>query len=149
MRLVLIASFLFAAGQAAAQPALDESDPLIASVIVHSASYTIERWEEYCSSEFPSTADAVKAARESWMGRHLELLTKAGNILKSQLSHEERVQIGVQAQLTNDEIEEKLNAAPMGVRKDWCEQSPQRINAPQMNLLRRPILVNTIENFAP
>ena len=149
MRLLLLASFLFVAGQAAAQPALDESDPLIASVIVYSASYSIERWEEYCASEFPSTADAVKAARETWMGRHLDLLTKAGNILKSKLSHEERVQIGVQTQLTNDEIEEKLNAAPMGARKDWCDQSPQRINAPQMNLLSRSVLVNAIESFAP
>ena len=149
MRLILITSFLFVAGQAAAQPVLDESDPLIASVIVYSASYSIERWEEYCASEFPSTADAVKAARKSWMDKHLELLTKAGNILKSQLSHEERVQIGVQTQLTNDELEKKLNAAPMGARKDWCDQSPQRINAPEMNLLRRAALVNAIEGFAP
>ena len=48
-----------------------------------------------------------------------------------------------------DELEKKLNAAPMGSRKDWCEQSPQRINAPEMNLLRRSVLVNAIESFAP
>ncbi|MDJ0792662.1 MAG: hypothetical protein QNI98_00355 [Woeseiaceae bacterium] len=149
MRLLLIASFLLLAGQAVAQPVLDESDPLIASVIVYSASYSIERWEGYCASEFPSTAGAVKAARETWMDRHLDLLTKAGNILKSQLSHDERVQIGVQARLTNDELEKKLNAAPMGSRKDWCDQSPQRINAPEMNLLRRAVLVNAIESLAP
>ena len=148
MRLLLTTSFLFLAGQAVAQPVLDESDPLIASVIVHSASYSIERWEAYCASEFPSTANAVKAARETWMESHFGLLTKAENILKSQLSHDERVQIAVQARLTNDEIEKKLNAAPMGSRKDWCDQSPQRINAPEMNLLRRAVLVNAIENFA-
>ena len=148
MRLILIASLLALAGQAAAQPAPDESDPLIAAVIVYSASYSIERWEQYCASEFPSTADAVGAAREAWMDSHLDLLTKAGNILKSQLSHDERVQIGVQTQLANDELEDKLSAAPMSSRKDWCDQSPQRISSPQMNLLRRTVLVNAIEGFA-
>ena len=149
MRLFLIASLLLLTGQATAQPALDESDPLIAAVIVYSASYSIERWEEYCSSEFPSTAEAVKAARQAWMASHLGLLTKAGDILKSQLSHDERVQVGVQSQLANDELEKKLDAAPMGSRKDWCDQSPQRINAPEMNLHRRTVLVNAIESFAP
>lgn len=148
MRLFLIASLLLFTGQAGAQQTPDESDPLIAAVIVYSASYSIERWEKYCASEFPSTADAVKAAREAWMDSHLDLLTSAGDILKSQLSHDERVQIGVQARLTNDELEKKLNAAPMGSRKDWCAQSPQRINAPEMNLHRRTILVNAIESVA-
>ena len=149
MRVTVMAGLLLLANQAVAQPAPDESDAVIAAVIVFSASYSIERWEEYCASEFPSTADAVRAARGAWMNTHLGLLTKAGNILKSQLSHDERVQIGVQTQLTNDELEKKLNAAPMGSRKDWCDQSPQRINAPEMNLLRRTVLVNAIESFAP
>ena len=149
MRLILIASLLTLASHAMAQPALDESDPTIAAVIVYSASYSIERWHEYCSSEFPSTADAVTAAREAWMDRHQDLLTRAGDILKSQLSYDERMQIAVQARLTNDELEEKLNAASMGSRKDWCDQSPQRINAPEMDLRRRSVLVNALKALAP
>lgn len=148
MRLVLISSLLALASQAPMQPALDESDPLVAAVIVYSASYSIERWEEFCSSEFPSTSDAVTAAREAWMDSHTELLTKAGDILKSKLSYDERLQVAVQARLTNDELEEKLNAAPMGSRKDWCDQSPQRISAPEMDLRRRTVLVNAIESLA-
>ena len=149
MRPILIAGFLILASQAIAQPALDESDPMIAAVIVYSASYSIERWQEYCASEFPSTADAVTAAREAWMDRHGDLLARAGDILKSQLSYDERMQIAVQARLTNDELEEKLNAAPMGSRKDWCDQSPQRIGAPDMDLRRRTVLVNALEALAP
>ena len=148
MRLILIATLLALANQASAQPALDESDPLIAAVIVYSTSYSIERWEQYCASEFPSTGAQVKAARAVWVDVHMDLLMKAGNILKSQYSDDERTQIGVQARLANDELEEKLSAAPMGARKDWCDQSPQRINAPEMNLLRRNVLVDAIESFA-
>ncbi len=149
MRFLIIACLLGLAGQTAAQPALDESDPLIAAVIVYSTSYSIERWEKFCASEFPSTGDRVKAARAVWVDLHMDLLMKAGTILKSQYSDDERTQIGVQARLANDELEEKLSAAPMGSRKDWCDQSPQRIASPQMDLLRRAVLVNAIESFSP
>ena len=149
MRIIALVGLLALTIQVGAQPALDESDPLIAAVIVYSASYSIERWDKYCSSEFPSTALAVGAARSSWMDSHMDLLRKAGNILKSRLSKDERTQIGVQARLTNDELEQKLNAAPMGVRKDWCDQSPQRIGAPEMDLWQRTVLVNAIESNQP
>ena len=149
MKVFALVGLLALTTQVAAQPALDESDPLIAAVIVYSASYSIERWEKYCSTEFPSTALHVGAARSAWMDTHMDLLRKAGNILKNRLSKDERTQVGVQARLTNDELEQKLNAAPMGVRKDWCDQSPQRIAAPEMDLRRRTVLVTAIENNQP
>ncbi len=132
---------------AAAQSAPDESDPIEAAVIVYSTSYAIERWESYCAAETPSSASDIENARTNWMDAHMDLLIKAGSILKSQLSKDERVQIGVQARLANDELEGKLRAAPPESRQDWCEQSPQRILSPQMNLYRRPTLVQTIDGF--
>ena len=137
MKIFAFVGLLVLASQAVAQVDPDERDPLIAAVIVYSASYSIERWEKYCSSEFPSTAIHIAAARSDWMDSHMDLLQKAGSILKSRLTKDERTQIGVQARLTNDELERKLNAAPMGARKDWCDQSPQRIGAPEMDLHRR------------
>ncbi len=148
MRILIVTCLFLAGGLTAAQPAPDESDPLIAAVIVFSAAYSIERWEEYCASEFPSTAERIKSARQAWMDSHLDLLHKAGSIMKTHYSNDERTMIGVQTQLTNDELVEKLNAAPMGARKDWCDQSPERILAPQMNLHRRTVLVKAIESLA-
>ncbi len=134
---------------ALAQQAPDESNPIEAAVIVYSTSYAIERWESYCVAESPASASDVEKARSNWMDTHMDLLVKAGSILKSQLSRDERLQIAVQARLANDELEGKLSAAPPESRQDWCEQSPQRILSPQMNLHRRSTLVQTIDEFNP
>ncbi len=148
MKIFAIVGLFALAIPAIAQTDPDERDPLIAAVIVYTASYSIERWQKYCSTEFPSTSLNIAAARSAWMDSHMDLLQMAGSILKSRLTKEERTQVGVQARLTNDDLERKLNAAPMGARKDWCEQSPQRIAAPQMDLHRRTVLVNTLETFS-
>lgn len=149
MKTFLIVGLLMVAANAAAQPVPDESDPLIAAVIVYSTSYAIERWESYCIAEVPSSATSIEISRASWMDSHSNLLSKAAIVLKSQYSKEERVQIAVQARLTNDELENKLSAAPASSRQEWCEQSSRRILAPQMDLNRRQILTHTLQDFTP
>lgn len=134
---------------AVAQPVPDESDPLIAAVIVYSTSYAIERWESYCVAEVPSSATSIETSRTAWMNSHSGLLNKAATILKSQYSKDERTQIAVQARLTNDELENRLGAAPVSSRQEWCEQSPQRILSPQMDLNRRQTLTSALQNFTP
>ena len=147
MRFLICLVLATLAGTAMAQQAPDESNPIEAAVIVYSTSYAIERWESYCVSEIPASAADIENARSNWMDTHMDLLVKAGTILKSQLSRDERVQIGVQARLANDELEGKLSAAPPEARQNWCVQSPQRILSPQMNLYRRTTLVQTINGF--
>lgn len=149
MRTLFIASLLFVASQGFAQPALDESDPLIAAVIVYSTSYSIERWEKFCAKENPASATSIAAARESWMDSHGELLTTAGTIFKTRYSKDERLNIAVQARLANDELEGKLTSATAASRKNWCDQSAERILAPQMNLNSRSTLVGALRSFTP
>ena len=133
----------------AAQPVPDESDPLIASVIVYSTAYSIERWEQYCASESPVSAPAIASAREEWLTAHATLLEQAATLLQSNYSRDERLQIAVQARLTNDELESKLSAAAVGSRRQWCNESARRILSPQMDLRRRPTLVAAIEGASP
>ena len=140
----VILGLLTMAAHTFAQTMPDESDPLIAAVIVYSASYSIERWESYCASESPQSANAIATARSTWMDSHARLIDKAAAIFRTQYSKEERIQIGVQARLTNDELENKLSAAPDSVRQEWCDQSPERILSPQMNFNHRSTLVKAL-----
>ena len=127
----------------------DESDPLIASVIVYSTSYSIERWEKYCATESPVSEAAIASAREEWMESHSTLLGQAATILQSNYSRDERLQIAVQARLTNDELESQLSAAPVASRRQWCNESAQRILSPEMDLNRRATLVQAMQSASP
>ena len=149
MRTILFASLLAIASPGFAQPEPDESDPLIAAVIVYSTSYSIERWESYCAKENPSSATSIAAARESWMASHGDLLTAAGTLFKTRYSRDERMNIAVQARLSNDELESKLASATAASRKSWCDQSAARILSPQMDLNGRTTLVRALRDFRP
>lgn len=149
MRNIVLVGLLSIAAQAFAQTAPDESNPLIAAVIVYSASYSIERWESYCASQRPASANAIATARSTWMDRHADLIDKAAAILQTKYSKDERVQIAVQARLANDELESQLGAASNSMRQQWCDESPQRILSPEMNFNRRTTLVQALQRFTP
>lgn len=127
----------------------DESDPLIAAVVVYSTSYSIERWEGFCATENPVSAPAIASARNEWMDSHAKLLEQAATILQSNYSRDERLQIAVQARMANDELESQLSAASIAERRQWCNESAQRILSPQMDLRRRATLVQAMENASP
>jgi hypothetical protein len=147
VRIFVATVLLVHAAQAWTEPKLDESDPLITSVIVYSQAYAIERWQTYCAKESPNSAEEIGAARATWLENHAQLYAKASQILQSKYTKERRVQIAVQARLGNDELESKLSAAPRADRLAWCHDSPTRILSPQMNLLKRSVLVKAIEGF--
>lgn len=149
MRLPVTIACLVMASLVAAQPVPDESDPLIASVIVYSTAYSIERWESYCAKESPVSAPAIASAREEWLMAHATLLEQATTILMSNYSKDERLQIAVQARLTNDELESKLSAAPLASRRQWCNESARRILSPEMDLKQRATLVAAMEGASP
>ena len=148
MRVLTIAAFLALSTIVAAQTMPDESDPLIAAVVVYSTSYSIERWESYCAKESPVSAAAIASARGEWMAAHSTLLQQAATILQAGYSRDERLQIAVQARLGNDELEGKLSTAPVGTRRQWCNESAQRILSPQMDLNRRATLVKAMASAA-
>lgn len=145
MRILLVLGLLIPAAQAAAQ-ALDERDPMTAAVVVYSTSYAIERWESYCAAEYPVFSAAIADARSDWMAAHDALLNKAAALLQSTLTRDERMQIAVQTRLTNDDFEQQLSAAPAETSRQWCEESPARIRADQLNLTRRANLVAALDS---
>lgn len=149
MRALTITACLLMAQQAIAQAAPDESDPLIAAIVVYSTSYSIERWQNYCAKEHPVSAAAISSARDEWMDSHMPLLQQAASILQSSYSRDERLEIAVQARLTNDELENKLSAAPVASRRQWCNESARRILSPQLDLNQRTTLVNAMESASP
>ena len=79
------------------------------------------------------------------MESHSALLEQAATILQSNYSRDERLKIAVQARLTNDELESKLSAAPLATRRQWCNESAQRILSPEMDLKQRATLVRAME----
>lgn len=146
---MVILGLLTVAAPTFAQTAPDESDPLIAAVILYSASYSIERWESYCATESPASSDAIASARSAWMDSHANLIDKAAVILQTKYSRDERIDIAVQTRLANDELEHQLSAAPKSARREWCYQSPQRILSPELDFNRRSTLVAALQAFSP
>ena len=69
------------------------------------------------------------------------------DILKSQLSKDERMGIAVQVRLDNDEIEVKLTKASRAEQISWCEDAPAKIISPQMSLMNRPALLQAVTTF--
>ncbi len=146
MRMIYL-MLLLTATALPAQPTLDESDPLIASVIAYSQAYSIERWETFCAREYPETEQSISAARSEWLEQHADLIDKVSRILQSEYTKDERTSIAVQAKLANNEFEDRLASAPTQERKQWCQESPMRIADQRMSLLERPVLVDAIMEF--
>ena len=144
----LLAFFLVASfGIAKAQSGLDENNPMTASVIFYSQSYAIERLQEWCAQEHPASSQRIRAAREQWDRLHQPLWARVPDILKTNLSREERLSIAVNSRRENDRIIAKLASAPKQERMKWCDEAPERILSDQLSLMNRPDLVQAIVGY--
>ena len=147
MRYLILAMVLTVGFPAMAQSELDEDDPIKASVIFYSQSYAIERIQKWCANVHPESADSIQAARDEWDAAHQSFWDVVPDILKSQLSKDERMGIAVQVRLDNDEIEVKLTKASRAEQISWCEDAPAKIISPQMSLMNRPALLQAVTTF--
>ena len=141
--LILVSQSIYAQPQSLP----DESNPIIASVIVMSQAYAIERLVGYCDKNYPSYTFGNKTAQDKWLASHDNIYKKAGKIIISQMPKEQRKAMFRNFKLTNNEIEKKLDVASAIGKESWCKSASQKIQAPQMSLLNRTTLVRAISNF--
>ena len=121
--LCLTLAVVFCAGSANGQgisATLDESDPIVASTIVLTTAYFMQRWEAFCQRLHPATVPAIRSAHDDWMVRHEALYVKAGDIFTALLSTSERRQLMARWKEENAEIESRLAAATRQESLNWC-----------------------------
>ena len=134
----------FAQGEPAA---LDESNPMVAAMVVIGTAYTIERIEAYCQRLHPDTAAAVTTAKEAWMARNGSVYERAGGIISAELSQDERNLLFAEMQSEQDRIENMLDAATSEESLAWCTTAPERFEQPEMNMRGRRALLTAIKNY--
>ena len=142
--LLIVNTPALAQGDAAA---LDESNPMVAAMVVIGTAYTIERIESYCQRLHPDTAAAVTAAKEGWMARNGSVYERAGGILTAELSQDERNLLFAEMQSEQDRIESMLDAATQEESLAWCTTAPDRFAQPEMNMRGRRALLSAIKNY--
>lgn len=129
------------------QAELAEEDPITASIIFYSQSYAIERIQKWCARIYPESAGPIQQARDEWDATHQPFWDVVPDLVKSQLSRDQRMNIAVQARLDNDEIEAKLAKASPAEQIRWCKGAPAKITSPQMSLMNRPELLQAITTY--
>jgi hypothetical protein len=129
------------------QAELEQDDPITASVIFYSQSYAIERIQKWCAKVHPPSADAIQAARDQWDKAHRTFWNVVPDLLRSQLSKDERMSIAVQARLDNDKIEAKLAESSQAEQIRWCGDAPTKITSPRMSLMNRSDLLRAITTY--
>ena len=125
----------------------DESNPVIASVIVASQAYSFEKWEKYCNKAFPAYTQEILSARTKWLETHNDLYEKAGVVIRDQIPKNDRIGLVREWNMMAKQLESSLQAANINERKNWCKNSPKRILDPRMNLLTRVKLVDAIYKY--
>lgn len=122
----------------------ESSDPLMAAAIVYGVTASLEHMQSWCGSIDPATQGPIELARQDWKRKHAALLDKTNSILQMRLSGDERARLASQMRQEGLNITRKLSAAPYEDKLQWCMNAPVTISSPQMDLLARPILTNTI-----
>ena len=132
---------------AQAESSPDESNPVIASVIVASQAYSFEKWEKYCNKTFPTYTQEISNARNKWLETHNNLYEKAGVVIREQIPKNDRIGLVREWNMMAKQLESSLQAASINERETWCKNSPKRILDPRMNLLTRSKLVDAIYKY--
>lgn len=124
-----------------------DGDPLAASAAVYAKQTIVESGTRFCMLYAPSTAHNAVVARDAWRARNSAVTDKKNKVLASLMSPAERAKFGEQSERQNEDILEKMRAAPQAEKLKWCQNVPASFASPELDVSRNAILVRTIMQF--
>lgn len=115
------------------------------------AAYTkqiiVESAARFCLREVPATAAAITAAREIWRDRNGAINEKRNRIMQAIMTSEERNKLAGSLQRENDLHLNKMRAAPLAEKTQWCQNAPDTFKSEELDISRNAGLVKTIMDF--
>lgn len=124
-----------------------EDDPVFAAMTVYGNETMVETFYRFCREAAPEAEPALRDARDRWNARHLALTSKKLVVLHDQFSVDQLRRIAVETEASHEEILQKVRLASSVEKARWCKGAPARYDAPEMNPVRNPTLVKTLESY--
>ena len=124
-----------------------EDVPVSAAAMIYATEVLVETSYRFCRDEIPSSASAVKAARDKWMDQHASLRAKKIEVAHDLLTMDELMDLAAQMKRDNEKVLAVLKAAPFQQRVKMCTDAPTKFLSPEMNLMAHPTLVKTIMDY--
>lgn len=129
-------------------PRADE-DPVYAAMNVYANETMVETFYRFCRETVPESEPAVRDARDRWNARHRRLTTAKLVVLHDQLSVDQLRKIAAETEATHREILQKVRTASAAEHAAWCKAAPARFEAQEVNPVRNPTLVRTLDLYKP
>lgn len=129
-------------------PRADE-DPVYAAMNVYANETMVETFYRFCRETVPESEPAVRDARDRWNARHRRLTTAKLVVLHDQMSVDQLRKIAAETEATHREILQKVRTASAAEHAAWCKAAPARFEAQEVNPVRNPTLVRTLDQYKP
>ncbi len=126
-----------------------EDDPIYAAMNVYGNETMVETFYRFCRDTVPESEPALREARDRWNARHQALSSRKLVVLHDQLSVEELRKIAEETEAAHMEILQKVRLASPREQASWCKAGPARLEAQEVNPVRNPTLVKTLESYKP
>lgn len=126
-----------------------EEDPMHAAMRVYGGETMVETFYRFCRDTVPESEPALRSARDRWNERHRQLMASKLVVLKDQLSISELRKLAAETEAAHLEILAKVRMAPKSDHAAWCHAAPDRYEAPEINPVRDPTIVRTLESYKP
>lgn len=126
-----------------------EEDPVYAAMNVYANETMVETFYRFCRETVPESEPAVRDARDRWNARHRRLTTAKLVVLHDQLSVDQLRKIAAETEATHREILQKVRTASPAEHAAWCKAAPARFEAQEVNPVRNPTLVRTLDQYKP
>lgn len=126
-----------------------EEDPVYAAMNVYANETMVETFCRFCRETVPESEPAVRDARDRWNARHRRLTTAKLVVLHDQLSVDQLRKIAAETEATHREILQKVRTASPAEHAAWCKAAPARFEAQEVNPVRNPTLVRTLDQYKP
>lgn len=130
-----------------AKPPGLEDVPVSAVAMIYATEVLVESSYRFCRGEVPSSASAVKAARDRWMDQHASLRAKKIEVAHDLLTMDELMSLAAQMKQDNEKVLALLKAASIKEKVKMCTDAPTKFSSPEMNLMAHPTLVKTIMDY--
>ncbi len=144
-----------AAGSAEVRPGIrsraarPEDDPVLASMNVYGNETAVETFYRFCQKVAPESEPPLREARDRWNARNLPLTAKKILVLQDHFSRQQLLKMAGETEATHEEILQKVRSATPAEQMTWCKSAPARYDSYEMNPIRNPTIVRTLEAYTP
>ncbi len=109
----------------------------------------VETFYRFCRKAAPESEAAVREARDRWNARNLSLAAKKIVVMQDRFSRQELLKIAGETESTHEKMLRKVRSATPAEQATWCKDASARYAAYEMNPIRNPTIVKTLESYKP